>query len=112
VILRYIVVGATATAWPEALARLLLVWITFWGASVVFREGGHFNIDLVVNRLGQRLRSLTKILADLIVTALLLVVLKEAVVTTAAQMHYLTALMLSYLTIKAIKGFRRRFQER
>ena len=37
--------------WSEELARYLLVWLTFLGASAAFRRGAHPGIDLMVVRL-------------------------------------------------------------
>jgi TRAP-type C4-dicarboxylate transport system permease small subunit len=37
--------------WAEELGRILLVWITFLGASAAFRREGHMGVDLLVRRL-------------------------------------------------------------
>jgi TRAP-type C4-dicarboxylate transport system permease small subunit len=40
--------------WSEELARYILVWLTFLGASVAYRRGVHPRIDLFVSRFGTR----------------------------------------------------------
>jgi hypothetical protein len=39
--------------WSEELARYILVWLTFLGASVAYRRGVHPRIDLFVSRLAR-----------------------------------------------------------
>lgn len=38
--------------WSEELARFLLVWLTFLGASVVYRRGAHASVDFLWLRMG------------------------------------------------------------
>ncbi|ROQ89842.1 TRAP transporter small permease [Desulfosoma caldarium] len=38
--------------WSEEVGRILLVWITFLGATVAYRRKAHVGIDVVVRRLG------------------------------------------------------------
>ena len=38
--------------WSEELARYILVWLTFLGASVAYRRGTHPRIDLFASRFG------------------------------------------------------------
>ena len=40
--------------WSEELARYILVWLTFLGASVAYRRGVHPRIDLFVSRVSPR----------------------------------------------------------
>ena len=40
--------------WSEELARFLLVWLTFLGASVAYFRGVHASVDFLVWRLGPR----------------------------------------------------------
>lgn len=42
--------------WSEELARHLLVWMTFLGASTAYRRRVHPGVDLATSRLPQRLR--------------------------------------------------------
>jgi TRAP-type C4-dicarboxylate transport system permease small subunit len=34
--------------WSEELGRLILVWLTFLGASAAYKRGGHIGVDVVV----------------------------------------------------------------
>lgn len=40
----------------EELARFAFIWLTFLGAIVVAREGGHLGVDMLVTRLGPGMR--------------------------------------------------------
>lgn len=53
----------TAAGWTEELARFLLVWITFMGATLAFQRGRHIAVTFVVNALPGRPRQVTRILA-------------------------------------------------
>lgn len=53
----------TAVGWTEELARFLLVWITFMGATLAFQRGRHIAVTFVVNALPGRPRQVTRILA-------------------------------------------------
>ncbi|TVM19253.1 TRAP transporter small permease [Oceanidesulfovibrio indonesiensis] len=47
--------------WSEELGRLILVWLTFLGASVAYKRGAHIGVDALVNALpsaGRRLASI------------------------------------------------------
>lgn len=37
--------------WSEELGRMLLVWLTFLGASVAYKRGAHVGVDVVAARL-------------------------------------------------------------
>jgi len=40
--------------WSEELARFLLVWLTFLGATVAYFHGAHASVDFLVRRLSAR----------------------------------------------------------
>jgi TRAP-type C4-dicarboxylate transport system permease small subunit len=40
--------------WSEELGRMLLVWLTFLGASVAYKRGAHLGVDVVAARLTGR----------------------------------------------------------
>jgi TRAP-type C4-dicarboxylate transport system permease small subunit len=46
--------------WAEELGRILLVWITFLGASAAFKRGAHMGVDIIVRRLSPRARTLCR----------------------------------------------------
>ncbi len=41
----------TATGWTEEVARFLLVWLTFLGATLALAEGRHIAVTVLVDRL-------------------------------------------------------------
>ncbi|SDJ82652.1 TRAP transporter small permease [Billgrantia gudaonensis] len=53
----------TAVGWTEEVARFLLVWITFLGATVAFRRGRHIAVTFVIDALPERLQRHARILA-------------------------------------------------
>ena len=53
----------TAAGWTEEVARFLLVWITFMGATLAFQRGRHIAVTFLVDALPGRLRQVTRILA-------------------------------------------------
>jgi TRAP-type C4-dicarboxylate transport system permease small subunit len=53
----------------EELARYFLVWLTFIGAVVTFREHAHLGVETLVSRFGHRGRVIAMVLSDLVVLA-------------------------------------------
>ncbi len=51
--------------WSEELARYLLVWLTFLGASAAYRRGAHPGIDLLYVRLPPPLKKAAALLSHL-----------------------------------------------
>ena len=62
----------------EELSRFLFVWITFAGAVVVMRQGGHLGFDLLVRALPRTGRQGCRILSDLLMLACCVVFLSGA----------------------------------
>lgn len=50
----------------EELSRFAFIWLTFLGAIVVAREGGHLGVDMLVIRLGTHARRRTLIASRLL----------------------------------------------
>ncbi|MCK9241566.1 TRAP transporter small permease [Desulfocurvus sp.] len=51
--------------WSEELGRILLVWLTFTGATVAYRRGAHLGVDSLARRLPRRARALADAGANL-----------------------------------------------
>jgi TRAP-type C4-dicarboxylate transport system permease small subunit len=51
--------------WSEELARLILVWLTFFGATVAYYHGLHPGVDTVVKRLPENLKRITELISYL-----------------------------------------------
>ncbi|KAA0013880.1 TRAP transporter small permease [Billgrantia pellis] len=56
----------TAVGWTEEVARFLLIWITFLGATLAFQRGRHIAVTFVVDALPPRLAQLARITAVLV----------------------------------------------
>lgn len=61
--------------WAEELARILLVWTTFIGASVGFRDGADAAFDMLERKLGGFYKTIHSIIIQLIILAFSLVVM-------------------------------------
>jgi len=61
--------------WSEELARFLLVWLTFLGASVVYYRGAHASVDFLYQRVGARSQRAMNILVYLLSLAFFLVMI-------------------------------------
>jgi TRAP-type C4-dicarboxylate transport system permease small subunit len=51
----------------EELSRFMFIWLTFLGAIVAMREGGHLGVDMVVRRLSGKPQFAAVLLAQLII---------------------------------------------
>lgn len=65
----------TAVGWTEEVARFLLVWITFLGATLAFQRGRHIAVTFVVEALPLRLAQLARIAAVLVALGFLIVLI-------------------------------------
>src|SRR5215831_10856372 len=48
--------------WVEEVSRYLMIWLTFLGAGVVLRYGGHIGIDTLQERLPQHAAALRAVI--------------------------------------------------
>ena len=77
--------------WPEEVARILLVWISFIGAAAVSRQGGHLCIDTLVDLFPGPMRLAVLTLADAVVVGLLAVLIRETLASIDALSSIRTA---------------------
>ena len=61
--------------WSEELARYLLVWLTFLGATVAYRRKAHPGIDVLVTRMGPALQKTTVVVTHIASMALFAVMI-------------------------------------
>lgn len=61
--------------WSEELARFLLVWLTFLGASVVYRRGGHASIEILYDLFPLSIQKITSIIIHLVALAFFVVMI-------------------------------------
>ncbi|MGR3377877.1 TRAP transporter small permease [Salipiger abyssi] len=81
-----------ALTWSEEVARYSMVWLSFLGGGLVFREGGHVAVDLLLAHLpSRRLRLAVTLLAQVLVMAVLAVVLWQGVILMARGQYMTTA---------------------
>ena len=66
------VIGNQVT-WTEELARLLLIWSSFFGIALAFNSRSHLGIDLVVNLMSSAPRRTAMILAHLVTLVFVIV---------------------------------------
>ncbi len=59
--------------WSEELARFLFIWLSFIGAAVCFRRGGHFRLGFLTGVVGAALARQLRLAADLLVLLFALV---------------------------------------
>jgi len=59
-------------------ATLMLVWMTFFGASFVYRERGHIAIEFIVDRLPAVLRNMVMIIVYTIIGLMLIITLIQS----------------------------------
>lgn len=64
-------------SWSEELARYAFVWITFLGAAVAYRHGGHIVVETVVVLLPRRLQAILAWLVDALMVLALVVLLVQ-----------------------------------
>ena len=61
--------------WSEELARTMLVWLSFLGASVAYYQHRHPGIDILTRRLGRRARLAASLCGHLVTLGLALVMI-------------------------------------
>lgn len=67
----------TSYAWTGELARYLMIWITFLGASFAFQYGAHISIDIFVKKLPKRMIQITIVITSLVIAAFLIILFIE-----------------------------------
>lgn len=73
VIFRYLI-GKPLT-WPEELARYMMIWLVFTGATNLAKEKKHIRIDFFVNALPLRAQTVISVLNNMIVSLSLIALL-------------------------------------
>ena len=69
-----------ALSWSEEIAKFLMVWLTFVGAPIALKEGGHVAIEMLPGALPARLRQAVKLAVFLIILALMAVFVDQGAV--------------------------------
>ena len=58
----------SAASWPEPMAVLLTIALTFFGAAACYRLGAHMNVTVVTSLLPARLQRFCRLLVELLMT--------------------------------------------
>jgi TRAP-type C4-dicarboxylate transport system permease small subunit len=69
---RFVFAGGLQLAWTEEIARVLLVWYVFWGATLVQAENSHIRMDFFERMLSDRRRTALLTVIDLSIGSLVL----------------------------------------
>ena len=70
-------VAFTALTWSEEMSRYLLVWGTFFGATLAYKRGNHIAVTFVIDLLPPRIRTGFNILTYLLSLAFFAVVAQQ-----------------------------------
>jgi C4-dicarboxylate transporter, DctQ subunit len=93
VVCRY--VFSTSLIWSEELARYLLVWTGFMGASIGLKKRGHFGVELLVMALPQGLRKFFTVITILVMFVFLGTVTVYGVIMTVGADEVSTVMQVS-----------------
>jgi len=89
--------------WAEELTALLLIYLSFLTADLVYKEKGHIAIDYVVKLLGNKKQAIVAILVHLFTCAFLVVIVQQGISLMISQVGHTTAAALplskSYWTL-------------
>src|ERR1700686_3108408 len=58
-----------AASWPEPMAVLLTIVLTFFGAAACYRLGSHMNVTLLVDKLPSQWGRVSDLLVELLMAA-------------------------------------------
>lgn len=78
VIFRYVI--NRPLGWPEEVARMALVWMTFLGSYLAFRRGAHIHVDVFVSKLSHRARLGIALAGNLLMALSIALLIREGVV--------------------------------
>jgi TRAP-type C4-dicarboxylate transport system permease small subunit len=68
-----------AASWPEPMAVLLTIVLTFFGAAACYRLGSHMNVTLLVDKLPRAWRRVTDLIVELLMATMALFMLVKGV---------------------------------
>jgi TRAP-type C4-dicarboxylate transport system permease small subunit len=75
VFFRYVV--NAPLSWPEEMARIMIVWLSFVGGYMAMRENKHLGFGLLVEKLPMALQGAVAVAGRIFVVIFLLVVVRE-----------------------------------
>ncbi|WZL72144.1 TRAP transporter small permease [Clostridiaceae bacterium 35-E11] len=105
VVFRYIF--RASLPWSEELARYILVWLTFLGASIGVKRNAHIGVEVVVKFLPPLLRKTTNMIAQTLSLAFFMVLIVYGMKVVAITMMQLSPAMkinMGYVYLAIIVG--------
>lgn len=63
--------------WPEEVARIMIVWLTFVGGYIALRENKHVGFEILFDKLSPRAKEITRVVSEALVAVFLAVVVVE-----------------------------------
>ena len=70
----------TPLNFSDSLATYLLVWLSFLGVGLAFREGEHISVDMFVNKLKGKGKKTVLIVSDVLISVFLIVIIYNGVI--------------------------------
>ena len=70
--------------WSEELARYLMVWVAFFGASLGIKAGTHFGLEVFLKYFSPKVQQIISLMTKLLLIFFLIVVLKEGIALSCA----------------------------
>lgn len=106
VVLRY--TTSFSIVWAEEVARYLMIWMTFLGAGLLLRQGGHVAITNLYDVLGARMQIVLRIVVALIMLAFFAVMIRygyDYMTRMGRQMTPATRIPFKYIYMAMPIGF-------
>ena len=91
VVFRYVI--DQPLAWSEELARYLIIWLTFLGASIGIRKYGHIRVEILSRILPQTWRRILQLLIDVMIITFLAIMVWQGVYTSQTFMVFKSSAM-------------------
>ena len=87
VMVRYLPISAGQMGWTEEVARLMLLWLAYWGASLATRDDSLFDLTILVDRMGRKVQLGVQLFSRLLVVGILAVIVWQAYELTVLKLH-------------------------
>lgn len=82
-----------ALTWSEELARYLLVWGTFFGATLAYKRGNHIAVTFMVDMLPSRVRTAFRILSYLLSMVFFIIIAVQGIKMIQMQVFQISPAM-------------------
>jgi len=96
--LQWVSMLMTRVDWMDPFSRLLVLWLTFLGASLVTGEDRHIKIDIMSSILPAKWSPLRRLILSLACIVILSMMVKSSIVYLLAEMRFTSEMFLSLPT--------------